>query len=109
MCRTRAVVLTGLLGYSLSLIAAVIDALGTAGSLERLVREIRPALARLLDPPGSVKRAALRRTTALGLVRIGAPEPFVTRSLDPVILTFREHEVSMRVVGMAVPVAALVN
>ena len=84
----------------------MIDALGTPGALERLVRERRPTLAGLLDPRRSVKGAALRSAAAFGMFGVGAPEPLLARSLDAVVLTLGEHQVRMGIVLVAVLVAA---
>ena len=105
----RTVVFAGLPIDPLPLVAPVIDPLIPPASRQLLVCSVRPPLARLLDPGPSVKRAALRRAAAFGMLRVGALEPLVTRSLDAVVLAFGEHQVRVRIVLLAVLVAAGVN
>jgi hypothetical protein len=86
----------------------MIDPPGSPGTLERLVRQRRPALAGVLHP-GSAVGSALRRPAAFGILRIGSAEPRLARPLDPVVPSFREHEMRVGVVRVASLVGARVN
>ena len=63
----RPEMLAGFPVNALALVAAVIDTLATSTPLQGGIRELGPALARVLHPLTAVKRATLGRTAALGV------------------------------------------
>ena len=107
--RGRAEVLAGFTIDALALVAPMIDSLRAAVSLEHLVRQRRPPLARVLDPAAAVYLARLRGAAPFWMRAIGAFEPLLPVALDAVVLTFRDHEMGVRIVLPPIAVAAGVD
>ena len=89
---------------ALALVAAMVDAFGAAVPLEHLVRQLGPPLARVLDPFATVKLAGLRCAAAFRVRAIGPLEPLLPVALDAIVLTFRDHQMCVRIVLVAVAV-----
>ena len=102
-------VLAWLAVHALAGEAAVVHAFIATERLELLVDAARKGLACLLDPLSAVEGAALQRTSPLGMLAVRASEPVVRGPLDPVVLALRHQDVDVRVVLVAVSIAAGVN
>src|SRR5262245_60445344 len=67
---------------ALALVAAVVDALSSAAFPQLVVNERSPPLARLLHPLTTMKRSALRRSTAVSVGGVRAAKPLLARTRD---------------------------
>src|SRR2546421_6730971 len=87
----------------------MIDALVSAVPLERCIRQRRPPFASVLHPLATMKRTALRRSTAIRVLAIRTSEPLLSSSRNPVVLPFRNDDVRVRIVVLAIGCFASVN
>ncbi len=104
--RRRSIVAAGIAVDSLALVAAMVDAFLAPTRAEHLVRQFGPSLACMFHPFASVKRSALRRAAPIRMGGIRPSKPLRSFPLDAVVLALRDHHVRMRIVFVAVGVAA---
>ena len=84
---------------------AVVDALSTAGLLERQIRRLLPRLAGRGQPVPGLGRPRFPRAALLRRLRVVAREPLLGAALNPVMAALGEHQVRVRILPVrAAPV-----